>query len=119
MMDIKGIGIDIISIKRMKEMVAKYGDRFLNRIFTEKEIDNFQNNKNSIENFAGRFAAKEAVIKATKKHLSAKDIEILSRKDGEPFVAGRENILVSISHEREYAIAMAIIREEGNESCIG
>jgi len=110
--NIEGIGVDIVSIKRIEEMIEKYGERFLNRIFTKREINYALRNKNSIENFAGRFAAKEAVIKATKRNLSMKEIEILNGKNGEPFVAGKENILISISHEKKYAVAVAFVREE-------
>lgn len=109
-MEIQGIGIDIVDIERIEKMMKQYGNRFLRRIFTEREIEYAMKSKNSAEHFAGRFAAKEAIIKASKKALLMKEIEILNKEDGEPYVEKMENILISISHERKYAVAMAIVR---------
>lgn len=59
-----GIGTDIVEISRIKEAVKKWGSRFLNRIYTEKEISYCYLRKNPFDHLAGRFAAKEAAIKA-------------------------------------------------------
>ena len=111
-MEIQGIGIDIVDIERIEKMIKRYGNRFLKRIFTEREIDYAIKNKNSAEHFAGRFAAKEAVIKASREALPMKEIEILNKENGEPFVEKMKNILISISHEKKYAVAVAIVRSQ-------
>ncbi len=111
-MEIQGIGIDIVNIGRVRKMIEQYGNRFLKRVFTEREINYAMKNQNSAEHFAGRFAAKEAVIKASRKVLPMIEIEILNEKNGEPFVEKRRNILISISHEKKYAVAVAIVRSE-------
>jgi phosphopantetheine--protein transferase-like protein len=108
---IKGVGIDIISVKRIKDLIETYGERFLNRVFTENEIEYSKKLFNYAEAFAGRFAAKEAIIKVKGKMIPFKKIEILNMDDGKPYAKGFENINISISHEREFAIAIAIEME--------
>ncbi len=107
-MEIKGIGIDIVSISRIETMISTYGDKFLKRVFTEKEIEYGQHFITSSEVFAGKFAAKEAVMKTIRKTLPFNSIEILNYEDGKPYATGYPGISISISHEREFAVAMAI-----------
>lgn len=112
------IGNDIISSIRIEQLCIKHGSRFLDKVFTKNEIAYCENrNKNKYLSYAARFAAKEAVFKAVsstlenKYVLGWKDIEILNDASGRPFVNIKGlnyNIDVSISHEREYAIASAI-----------
>lgn len=128
---IEGIGVDIVSVNRIKKLYEKFGVKFLNKIFTDKEITYCLSHANPYPHFAARFAVKEAVIKALKKPeaLKLKDIEILNKSDGSPIVIlnnylqnGKhlpemktkvlEKILVSISHEKEYAIAFITILKE-------
>lgn len=116
------IGSDIIEIKRIKDAIDRHGVRFINRLFTLKEQSYCRKYKNPTQHFAGRFAAKEAVIKALSKgfhHLfSWKDIEILNNEEGKPSVFFSEKlakafpkreVLVSISHCRQYATATALL----------
>ncbi len=118
---IKGIGTDIIEIERIKLAIERHGNRFLNRVFTSKEqLYCLQHNFSSVH-FAGRFAAKEAIVKALglgfRKGISWLDIEIINDSNGKPHVILSDqlkaldpsvSILVSISHCRTYATAFAI-----------
>src|SRR3989344_2100696 len=108
---ISGIGVDIESIKNFKK---SYKDKhFLNLIFTKEEIRYCQSKKEPYISFAGKFCAKEAVIKAYDKKISIKNIEIINLKSGKIRVKinGKINnkIKCSISHKKDYAIAFATI----------
>ena len=113
-------GVDIIEINRIKSVLEKYPDKFLNRIYTKNELDFCKNKPNRL---AARFAVKEAVMKTLGtgvKGVGWKDIETLRKPGQRPFVKlhnrallkskklGIENICISISHSKEYAIAFAI-----------
>lgn len=116
-------GTDIIEINRIKEDIESIGDSFLNRIFTEKEIQYCESKKKQkFQHYAARFAAKEAVFKAIsnqikdKFSISWKDIEIYNNESGRPNVKisgidteNIENIDISLSHCKEYAIANVTI----------
>jgi holo-[acyl-carrier protein] synthase len=114
------IGIDIIEIPRIKAAIARQGEDFLKRVYTEAEIKAY---RWKLPSLAVRFAAKEAVIKALGKTTAGarlKDIEILADDKGKPLVnlygeaqnqakaLGLDEIAVSLSHSKEYAIAIAI-----------
>ncbi len=115
------IGTDIVSIPRLKKTInSSQGDKFINRIFTENEINYCNNNVNSIVHFAGRFAAKEAIKKALLSSeiidsISMKSIEIISGKNRKPEVnltlssKLQLQCKVSISHTDEHAVAFALI----------
>jgi len=122
-------GIDVIEVSRIKENIIKFGDVFLNRIYTKKEIDYCESKKvQKYQSYAGRFAAKEAIFKAVSECLDSKfdiewkDIEILNDVNGRPFVNFYGNIAnkleekyeidVSISHIGEIAIANTVIKLE-------
>ena len=87
---IKGIGIDIIEVSRIKSMMEKYGDKFFKRILTDNEIDYCKSFPNAELHFAGRFASKEAYSKAIgtgiSKDFGWKDIEILNDQRGKPYI---------------------------------
>ncbi|HHD82615.1 MAG TPA: holo-[acyl-carrier-protein] synthase [Bacteroidetes bacterium] len=110
---IKGVGIDIIEIKRFDNLIKRYGDKFLKRIFTKNEIEYAKKRKNA-ESFAGMFAAKEAYIKAcgTKK-LEFNEIEIIHDKNNKPLYKLNfrtdYSLNLSISHNKTSAIAICII----------
>ena len=116
------IGIDIVNISRVRGLIKKYGNKFIDRIFLEKEVEYCINKKNSAVHFAGKLAAKEAVYKAFKikwnTPLHWKDIAILNDTDGIPqvFLRGNLNkelengrVKISISHNNEYAVASALL----------
>lgn len=126
-MNILDIGIDIIEIDRIRKAVSKNA-RFLDKIFTEREIEYFESKGFKAESIAGNFAAKEAISKSIGKGIreyNFKDIEVLRDELGKPIVKTYNNlesicidynvleIKVSISHCKEYAIAnaVAIIKE--------
>ena len=114
------IGTDIIKTKRVKKLINDKGDVFLKKIFTSKEIAYCTSNSNPYIHFSGKYAAKEAVKKALLsngiiKSISLKKIEILNNKDKSPyvFINSLKNIKfsISISHEKKYAIAFALIEK--------
>jgi len=111
------IGIDIIEIVRIKKAIARWGESFLHRIYTEPELKLYHKKPSSL---AARFAGKEAVIKTLgtqAKGTCWKEIEILSDPSGKPLVhlhgkvrnqangLGLDNLVISLSHSKKYAIA--------------
>lgn len=118
-MKIIGNGVDIIEVRRIKSAIDKYGCSFLERIFTDKELQNARSHNNRYQHLAGRFAAKEAVFKALgKAGLSFKDVQILNDREGKPFCSlansykDKFEVYISISHIKNYAVASAIITQE-------
>jgi holo-[acyl-carrier protein] synthase len=114
---IKGIGIDIIELERIRKSMEN--KRFIDRILTEKEKQNFlllQSETRKVEFLAGRFAAKEAFAKAMGTGigtLSFQDIEVMNDENGAPYIHvqldEKMNIFVSITHSREYAVAQVVL----------
>ena len=125
-MNIFGVGIDIVEIQRIKEIYSRYGERFARKILSNSELRNFYKNKNKISFLAKRFAAKEAVGKALgvgiKNGSILKNIEIKNDLNGKPFVninnikklnmAEKKEIHISLSDEKKYAVANALIISE-------
>ncbi len=121
-----GIGIDIIEIDRIKESVDKYGNSFLNKIYTPTELEYCLNKANKYQHLAARFAAKEAVFKALStgwnKEVGWKDIEIYNEPNGMPlvklkgevqsFLSNGKSLKISMSHSRDYVTCVAIIYKE-------
>ena len=117
---ILGIGTDIIEVLRIKKVIERSGEKFLQKNFTAEEISYCLKFKVPYERFAARFAAKEAVAKALGvgfKNITPKDIEIINNENGRPSLKFSENfqqlyqnphIQISISHCHEYATAVAI-----------
>ena len=114
------IGVDIVEIERIQRFVARYGEKFLRRVYTEAELELCRNN---VPELAVRFAGKEAVMKVLgtgRRGVSWRDIEILSNERRAPLVhlhgrararaekLGIMEIAISLSHSRDYAIASAI-----------
>ena len=112
-----GIGTDIIEISRIKNSITRFGERFLKRVYTEKELGIYLNRPHSL---AARFAAKEAVIKTLgTRNIRWTEIEILADDRGKPhvYLYGKaqataqalrlSEITISIAHCREYATACA------------
>lgn len=116
-------GVDIIEISRVRESIESLGENFLNRIYTKKEIEYCESKgKSKYQHYAARFAVKEAVFKAisemieNKYSITWKDIETTNDEQGRPKVdilviknLEIENIDVSISHCKEYAIANVVV----------
>jgi holo-[acyl-carrier protein] synthase len=115
-MRIIGMGVDITEVRRLRQAVEKWGQDFLQRIFTAEELKNAKNKSSLYQHLAGRFAAKEAVFKALgDKNLGWQDVQILNDQDGKPFCSifnqkGKKlETHISISHVKTYAVASAII----------
>ena len=117
-------GVDIIEIPRIKQVLDRYGQRFLNRVFTPDEIAYC---RGRAPNLAGRFAAIEAAMKALGtgvRGVSWKDIEVIRADSGAPSLRlhGRaekraerlqmSEMSLSISHSREYAVAFVVAQRE-------
>lgn len=116
-------GTDIIEISRIEKAINKEKYDFINRIYTDKEIEYCESkNDNKYEHYAARFAAKEAVFKAisslldNKYDINWKNIEVLKTEDLKPIVkfvdfdmSTIKNIDISLSHCKEYAIAMVTV----------
>jgi len=124
-----GLGIDIIEIPRIKRSIDNFGDKFLNKVFTEGEIMYCEKKFNKNQHYAARFAAKEAVYKAIssgwKEGLRWKDIEIQNDVTGMPsinpsgklksFLTENTQLRISISHSENYVTAVAIIFKNNSE----
>lgn len=109
---IKGIGIDIVENSRIAKKIDT--PNFLEHILTKTELIEYYNlkGKKQLEYLCGRFATKEAIIKALYKHETPHllDIEILKNPDGSPNAHFKNyKLLISISHEKRYTIAEAIL----------
>jgi holo-[acyl-carrier protein] synthase len=130
-MEIVGIGTDIVECLRIGRMIEQHGELFLSRVYTEREIRYCQARKRAIEHFAGRWAAKEAILKCLgtgwRRGLCWTDLEIRNEPNGQPRVhicgAAKDvaqtlrisDILLTIAHCRAYATAYALaVRLEGD-----
>src|SRR5271154_3117643 len=123
-MEIVGIGTDIVECVRIGRMVEEHGELFLQRVYTPREIRYCQERKNANEHFAGRWAAKEAILKCLgtgwQHGIGWPDVEIRNDHAGRPQVlmcgAAKDiaqslriaDILISISHCRAYATAYSL-----------
>lgn len=115
-------GTDIIEIDRIKKTIEDMGIHFLEKVYTEKEIEYCENKKaQKYQHYAARFAAKEAIFKAISTKLSDKyainwkDIEVENDKEGKPHIILNnvkedvfESIDISISHCKSYAVAYVV-----------
>ncbi len=121
---IKSIGLDIVEISRIQADIEKYGDRFLDRILGAEELKIYLKRKDKAQFLSGRFAAKEAVIKALGRYITDKptfpEIQILNDSTGQPELSLTETLskivldkcFISITHEKSVAAAVAIFSEE-------
>ena len=118
-----GIGIDIIEIERIQQSVEKFGERFLNKIFTKTELDYSLSKKNKYQHLAARFAAKEAIAKALQtgwnEDFSWQNINIANEPSGLPkaeltgklqeFLGTDKELKITMSHSEHYVTCFAII----------
>ncbi len=118
------VGIDIVKNERIEKALEKFGDKFLNRIYAPEEVEYCKGFKEFIPCLAARWACKEAVLKAVYMEfgvlLKFKEISVRGRK-GQPakvkilregideLLSGR-SVVVSISHEKDFSVAVAFIR---------
>jgi holo-[acyl-carrier protein] synthase len=108
------IGIDLVEVSRIKALYERHGERFLNRLFTEREIiySLAARGDRQFERLAARFAAKEALIKAAGHSLPFRSIEVSHRTGGRPTIscsAVQGKIEASLSHTRRLAIACVLL----------
>jgi holo-[acyl-carrier protein] synthase len=123
-----GLGTDLIETRRMQESIDRFGERFLERVFTEEEIAYcLRKKKNAAESFAARFAAKEAGAKALgtgiSRGVSWKEFEVRREDSGRPtlHLSGRaaelagamgvRRIQLSLTHSRELAVAVVVVED--------
>ncbi len=130
-MNVIGLGTDIVNINRVKKIYSKYGNQFLNKILTEsekkseKKLSRFKN----VSTIAKRFAAKEAISKAIgygfSNGIHFKDIEIYNDESGKPYanlngkaktivnkISKKYNIFLTLSDDKPWAVATALITSE-------
>jgi len=123
-MMIVGMGIDVAEVKRIRKVVESQGERFVKRVYTETEAAYCEKFKNKYERYAGRFAAKEAAMKALgtgwSRGVRWVDVEVVRQRGGRPTLVlhgearkiaeglGVKNIAMSITHTAEQALAQVI-----------
>jgi len=123
-MEIVAHGIDLVDCPRIEAMIERHGERFVQRVFTAAEQAYAESNKNKVEKLAGRFAAKEAILKLMgtgwRGKIAWTDIEIINNSSGQPEVTldgevekiadklGIKHISISITHTANFAIASAV-----------
>ena len=131
-MEIVAHGIDLVDCPRIEAMVERHGKRFIERVFTATEQAYAEANKNGIEKLAGRFAAKEAVLKLMgtgwRGKIAWTDVEVINNSSGQPEVTlggevekiagklGIKHISISITHTANFAIASAVALTRSNEN---
>lgn len=123
-MTVLGVGTDIVECLRIAQMIERHGELFITRVFTQHEFEYCSSRKAATQHYAGRWAAKEAVLKAMgtgwTQGIHWRDIEVRNDHGGRPRIAlgggarkicerrGIVNVLISISHCRTHATAFAI-----------
>ena len=124
-MDVKGIGVDLALIPRLRQVVERWDERFLRRVFTDEEIAYCRRRRDPIPHLAARFAAKEATLKAlgtgSQMGVSWREMEV-QRQPGEAptmVLSGRcraiardkggHRVLLSLTHDGDYALAQAML----------
>jgi len=123
-MSVVGIGTDIVECLRIAQMIERHGELFLTRVYTSREIEYCSSRKSATQHYAGRWAAKEAVLKAMgtgwARGITWRDIEVRNNEGGRPSIAlggaarevcerlGVNQMLISISHCRSHATAYAL-----------
>jgi phosphopantetheine--protein transferase-like protein len=123
------VGIDLVSVSRIESILDRWGDRFLDRVFTTAEVDYCRARHSPARSLAARFAAKEAFFKAVSGRLPGserpvipfKDVEVLTEANGAPRLKPRRaasealrgaQASVSLSHEQDLAVAIVITSPE-------
>ncbi len=130
-MEIVAHGIDLVDFPRIGELMERHGERFMKRVFTAHERSYAASNRNGTEKLAGRFAAKEAVLKLLgtgwRGKIAWTDIEVVNNPSGSPRVnltgevkkiaesMGVKHISVSITHTANFAIASAVALTKSDE----
>ncbi len=130
-MEIIAHGIDLVDFPRIDDMIKRHGRKFLDRVFTQPEQQYANANRDKTEKLAGRFAAKEAILKLMgtgwRGKIAWTDIEVTNNQLGQPQVSltgqvkeiadklGIRHVTVSITHTANFAIASAVAISKTNE----
>jgi holo-[acyl-carrier protein] synthase len=125
MSQIKGIGVDLAQIRRLRRVVERWDDRFLRRVFTEDEIAYCRRRRDPIPHLAARFAAKEATLKALgtglRMGIKWQELEVRRERGQAPVMVlsgrcralaqakGAGSVLLSLTHDGDYAMAQAML----------
>ena len=131
-MIIRGVGIDLVQIPRMREVVARWDERFLNRVFTAGELAYCRSRRDPVQHLAARFAAKEAGLKALGTGLSMgvrwRELEVRRERGRPPTMVlsgrcralcearGGRRMLLSLTHDGDYACAEAVLVDDPDPS---
>lgn len=124
---IVGTGVDIVEVPRIAATIARFGERFVRRVFTEAEIRYCESKANKVERYAARFAAKEAALKAIgtgwSRGVSWREVEVRREPGGRPTIGfsgraaefaaklGVKRASLSLSHTAGHAIAQVILED--------
>lgn len=119
-MPVVGTGIDLVKISRISYLTNKWGRRFLEKVFTQREFDYAFQRKKPYEHLAARFAAKEAFIKAIGKRVGWKKVEVTRQPPKAPYFSrfppcfdnSTKRIHLSLAHTKTEAIALVVIEKE-------
>jgi len=120
-----GLGIDIVENNRIERIIEKWGDKFLEKFFNRKELELINKTHNKNQRYAGNYAVKEAFAKAVgtgfRKGLRIRDILVMRDSMGKPYIIlngsakgyieriGATKINTSISHEKDYSVAVVVV----------
>ena len=127
-MNVRGIGVDLVRIPRMREVISRWDERFLRRVFTEGEIAYCRGRRDPVPHFAARFAAKEAGMKALGTGLRLgvrwRDLEVRRERGRAPCLVlhgrsrelglarGGRHMLLALTHDGDYALAQAMLVDD-------
>jgi holo-[acyl-carrier protein] synthase len=122
---IQGVGVDVVDVERMKEVLEKQGQVFLNKVFSDMEVTYCKTRKKSYIHFAARFAAKEAVAKAMRTGWSGafhwRDIEVINDQSGAPHILLSRDVAkaleqyhvhLSLSHTDNTVVALVVLESK-------
>ena len=135
MTDVKGVGVDLAQIPRLRRVVARWDERLLRRVFTDEEIAYCRRRRDPIPHLAARFAAKEATLKALGTGLSMgvnwRELEVRRERGQAPTMVltgrtraiarakGASRVLLSLTHDGDYAMAQALLVGDAGDAASG
>jgi holo-[acyl-carrier-protein] synthase len=118
------VGVDLVEVARIRGLTEKWGDRFLQRVFSEEEIKYSFRNRDPWPHLAARFAAKEALIKSLGKSFTYREVSVEHDESGGPvfrFYGETERMMkklglklldVSLTHTKSLAVAMVVVERK-------
>ncbi len=131
-MNVRGIGVDLVRISRMRETIERWQERFLRRVFTDQEIAYCRSRRDPVPHFAARFAAKEAGLKALgtglRMGITWRELEVRRERGAAPrlelsgrsreigLARGGQRMLLALTHDGDYALAQAMLVDEAEAS---